>query len=111
MPVWRARPVVIEPVITVDSWQVIRLPHGASHIMGRHSNGIEVLISSRIVAIQLEPLRARTASGRIYLLSGPSGRSRGDDEVLRSWCDMNGVELDQTEFVGPGALDDLPRLV
>ncbi len=110
MPLWHPRPVVIEPVITVDCWQILRLPDRTCHVMGRHSNGVEIRISRRIVALDLEPLRVRSMSGRVYVLSGPSARSRDDGYVLRGWCDVNGVERDQIEFVAPDALVDLPGL-
>lgn len=107
MPVWRPLPVGFEPVVTVDCWQILRLPDGGRHLMGRHSNGIEVRVSSTLRGFDRATMRVRTRSGRIYVLRGESGHSSDDDYVLTGWCRANDVDLASIEFVDIEALADL----
>ncbi len=110
MPIWRPLPVEFEPVIPMVCWQIIRLPEGDRHLLGRHANGLEIRVSSRLVGFERATMKVRTRSGRIYLLRGASGFSGDDEYVLLGWCRVNRTERETIEFVDLDALADLPGL-
>ncbi|GGF46323.1 hypothetical protein GCM10011611_61010 [Aliidongia dinghuensis] len=108
MPVWPIPPVEIQPVITLDRWQIIRLPNGDCHFVGYNPAGLEGRVSNIVTAFDQARMRARTKSGRIYELVGAPGWSKHAQYVLGRWCALNSIEVGALEYVTPAALAGLP---
>ena len=72
------------PAIRMREWQVFRVD-GADHVIGWNQMFIEGRVSSAIVEFSLNARIARTQSGRIYFLEGPSGYCREAHEVFSKW--------------------------
>ena len=61
-----------QPVATLVRWRLLRASTG-SHLVGYCLERNEGRVSSAVMSIDPATRRAATASGRIYVLSGPSG--------------------------------------
>jgi hypothetical protein len=92
--IWSVPSVEDEPVVRLTSWRVFEL-EGLRHLVGYHAAGYEGRVSTRIIEIQ-PGLRFITASGRVYLLEGPSGFDRDASYVLDRW--LHGRKLSRRDI-------------
>jgi hypothetical protein len=97
--VWSATPVSARPKIDLEAWQVMQLPGGDRHFVGWNATEGECRASSKIVAFDAVTRRGRTSSGRVYQLSGRTGRDGDGLHTWGRWMRINGV----TEFADVSA--------
>lgn len=80
-------PVDTQPRTVMTSWRLfqVRLPNGSRtrHLVGRADH--EGRVCSSLVHLDLQALRMRTQSGRIYELAGPPGSDGDSDYVFGLW--------------------------
>jgi len=82
MPVWNVPPQRDEPHLTVRSWCVIECTNHERYLVGWCEERGEGRVSTAIVSFDPQAMKVKTASGRIYHLSGPPGR---DPDGLYVW--------------------------
>lgn len=92
MPVWRTRPVDEQGTLTLTNWQVVELPDGDRHLVGYCVENREGRVSSVIREIDVRKMRARTGTGRVYVLRGRPGGNLDAEYVWKQWASLNGVE-------------------
>jgi len=92
--VWTVAPVAEDPELVLSRWQVMQLPNGHRHFVGRNVRDREGRTSTRIVEFDPSTRCGRTESGRVYQLLGPTGRDGDGQHVWHRWKTANGV----TEF-------------
>ena len=97
--VWQVAPVSETPDIVLIRWQVMQLPNGDLHFVGWNVRDSEGRASTKIAEFDPSTRSARTDSGRIYQLVGPTGRDSDGMYVWRRWMKVNGV----SEFVDVSA--------
>lgn len=97
--VWQATPLSVQPVIELVRWQVMQLPNGDRHFVGWNATEGEGRATSMIVEFDATARRARTSSGRVYLLRGPSGHDGDGAYTWQRWMRLNGVAdaIDMTQ--------------
>jgi len=105
--VWLVAPVDEEPGITLVRWHVFMLPDGSRHFCGYDARGHEGRVSTAVETFDPDSMTGRTASGRVYALSGPSGRDEDALYVRGRWLALNGydfpvVAVDPLGPPGPG---------
>jgi hypothetical protein len=80
-------PVDTQPGTEMTDWRLfqVRLPNGSRtrHLVGRADD--EGRVCSALVHLDLQALRMRTQSGRIYELAGPPGSDEDSDYVFGVW--------------------------
>lgn len=92
MSVWKIAPVTDSPGATLINWAVLELPAGDRHLAGYSLESSEGRTSTVIVEFDFQSLRARTASGRTYQLSGAPGLNSDAEYTWGRWCRLNEVE-------------------
>ena len=97
MSVWRVANIDKEPQITLTHWLIWQLPGGSRHFNGWNVSGMEGRVSSAIVEFDPRAMIGKTASGRIYKLSGPPGANIDAAYVWNTWCSIN--LIDSAELV------------
>lgn len=81
--IWSAPAVEEHPVVALDNWSVMQLPMESLTstvevvVVGRGLYDMEGRVSTPVLHIDRDRLRARTASGRIYALSGRPNFDQG----------------------------------
>ena len=89
--IWLVPGVDEQPEVTLTNWRVMRLTDreepatSTVYLVGRLVPEWEGRVSSAVLYIDRETMRARTASGRLYELSGSSGF---DDDGMYVWNRM-----------------------
>lgn len=101
MPLWKVEPVDQDPHIILRSWSIRQLANGDRHFVGYNDRGREGRVSSRIVEFDVERMRGKTRSGRVYELSGEPGMNGDAEYVWNSWCSMFGVDHGSVVTVPP----------
>lgn len=88
----------LEPQVNLTQWSIRKVVSSeypdlgeTIHFVGRLSWGRDGRVSSEIMEFDPLLMRGVTASGRVYELEGPSGRSMDADYVWGAWCSMNKV--------------------
>lgn len=92
---WKTRPVVDQPGLTLRSWSVRQLPDGDRHFVGWCIENREGRVSSKIEAFDANTKRGFTSTGRVYELAGPPGYDRDAEYVWDAWKRINCV----TDFI------------
>jgi hypothetical protein len=64
-----------QPVSTLIQWQAQKTSAGAIHLVGFCTERREGRASTAVVTIDTTTRRCMTASGRVYVLSGPPGQN------------------------------------
>lgn len=81
--------VMDEPEISLIQWSIKECDRKdgrrTRHFIGYDTAGREGRVSSSIVEFDPARKRARTGSGRVYELVGPSGHNRDADYVWEKW--------------------------
>lgn len=92
--------------VTLECWSIREFEDGARHFVGYSRDSLDGRVSTKIVELDVEGRTARTASGRRYVLVGPSG-SNADAEYVWSRVAkaLGGGQAweDVTEEVAPGS--------
>lgn len=92
--------------VTLECWSIRKFEDGARHFVGYSRDSLDGRVSTKIVELDVEGRTARTASGRRYVLVGPSG-SNADAEYVWSRVAkaLGGGQAweDVTEEVAPGS--------
>lgn len=83
--VWPVDPVSERPVIELERWLVMQLPDGSSHFVGWNITDQEGRATTSIVEFDPATCRGATASGRVYVLIGPTGPDRDGVHTWRRW--------------------------
>lgn len=97
--VWGTAPITEQPELTIESWSVRQLPDGDRHFVVWCKENREGRVSSAIVEFDARTRRGRSASGRVYELSGPPGRDSDAEYVWQSWLRIN----DESEWTDVSA--------
>lgn len=92
MPVWNSRSVDEQGGLTLTDWQVVQLPNGDLHLIGYCVENREGRVSSVVRDLAPRELRARTETGRKYLLMGPPGGNIDAEYVWTRWAALNLVD-------------------
>lgn len=91
MSVWATIPVEDQPTLTLHRWRVMQLTDETVHLVGYCVENREGRVSSTVDAIDATNLRARTETGRIYLLDGPPGNDTDAEYVWQRWTRLYGI--------------------
>jgi hypothetical protein len=90
--------VIDEPEIKLTQWSIKECDRKdgrrTRHFIGYDIKGNEGRVSSAIVEFDPARKRARTGSGRVYELVGPSGHHRDADYVWERWMLLQKVKND-----------------
>lgn len=106
MPVWNVTSVQDEPDFVLISWRVFKTEQNEFHFVGESLEGTG-RVSSAILNFDPERMSGKTASGRIYHLSGEMGFSEEAEYVWSAWVVLNKVPewSDATEEFISGIAD------
>jgi hypothetical protein len=85
MAIWTVTPVEQEPSTTLVGWQVLELPDGDRHLVGRAVEAQEGRVCSAVQSFDVARLRAVTRSGRVYQLKGRPGVDAQAAYVWERW--------------------------
>ncbi|KVO06433.1 hypothetical protein [Burkholderia ubonensis] len=92
--------------VTLECWSIRQFADGARHFVGYSRDSLDGRVSTQIVELNIDGRTARTASGRRYLLMGPSGYNADAEYVWNRVAKVLGggqVWEDVTEQVAPGS--------
>ncbi|KAF7962002.1 hypothetical protein AWV80_26825 [Cupriavidus sp. UYMU48A] len=92
MPIWRARPVSLQPEATLIRWRVFETERRQRHFAGHCVESGRGRVSSAVVAFDFSTRTGVTVSGRKYVLSGGPGYDAEVEYVWESWAAHNAVE-------------------
>lgn len=109
MPIWSVAPVEEDPEIVLIHWCVVEFPNGDRHFVGYNTSGREGRVSSLIVSFDPEKRCGVTQSGRVYSLSGPTGRHGDAQYVFARWCSYNAVKPEDATMVDLGLGPEVAR--
>jgi len=73
MTIWKEPGVSVQPEVTLRKWSFIEIPTGDIHLLGQNQLTFRGRMSTRVVSFDLETMKCKTQSGRIYQLDGASG--------------------------------------
>lgn len=85
---WPTRPVAEEPICMLIRWRVVEIA-ASLHFLGWHRADGGGRISSKLVGLDPVVRGGITASGRIYLVDGPSGYDADAEYVLGRWLERS----------------------
>jgi hypothetical protein len=104
MTVWNVASIADRPAVELIRWRIMRTNSGGMHFVGCETVDHNGRVSSAIAAFDAAARRGATRSGRIYLLSGPSGFHPAATYVWTRWCEFNKVTAydDVSSDVMPG---------
>lgn len=91
MPMWKPRPVGMEPVIHLVRWRVFEADDSTRHFVGWAIEGMSGRVSSAIQEFDAARGEGRTQSGRVYRLEGPPGEDGDASYTWNRWCELNSV--------------------
>lgn len=91
MSIWRTRPVITQPTLSIQHWAVVELPDKNRHFIGFCIENQEGRVSSEIEALDPETMVAVTGSGRTYRLIGPPGLNSDAIYVWNVWRQGYGI--------------------
>ncbi|MGF6931197.1 hypothetical protein OKW41_000336 [Paraburkholderia sp. UCT70] len=91
MPVWKAAPLAEKPNIMLSDWCVFEIDAGTRHLVGYNTDNGHGRVSSPIETVDYPSLRARTRSGRVYELQGPTGLPPVACYTWHRWCQLHDV--------------------
>lgn len=99
--VWNSSPVEVQPRVALYRWRVLRTDSGALHLVGLRVDRGTGRVSTALVEFNWAGRFARTVSGRVYDLVGPSDYSSDAEYVWCTWTVVNHVNEwdDVTEAV------------
>jgi hypothetical protein len=92
--------------VHLESWSICRFEGGATHFVGHSRESFDGRVSTEIVEFDVESRTARTASGRRYVLLGPSGYDADAEYVWKRVASALGsgqAWTDVTEQLIPGS--------
>jgi len=95
MPIWKIAPVSDAPEVTLSHWQIRELPNRNRHFVGSDVTDGTGRVSTFIVEFDVETMRGRTNSRRVYHLRGKTGWSGNGEYIWSRWAPPNNA----TEFV------------
>jgi hypothetical protein len=87
-------PVSQQPVATLIQWQAMKTSGGAIHLVGYCTERREGRASTAVVTIDTATRRCMTASGRVYVLSGPPGQNADGQWVWQQFAAANSITDD-----------------
>jgi hypothetical protein len=107
MAVRNAASVAERPQVELIRWRIMRTNSGDMHFVGCETLGHSGRVSSAIADFDATGCLGVTRSGRVYLLSGPSGFHPAAQYVWARWCEVNKVTAyeDLSLVVMPNAMD------
>lgn len=88
--IYQPPPATERPVVSLSQWSVFQTETGERHLCGR-ADSWDGRVSQAISSYDAATRTVHTASGRIYILEGPSGWSRDAEYVKNRWLDINNV--------------------
>ncbi|MGF6859132.1 hypothetical protein [Paraburkholderia sp. CI3] len=91
MTVWNVASIDDRPELELVRWRIMRTNLGDMHFVGCETLGHNGRVSSTITDFDPAVARGFTRSGRVYLLSGPSGFYPAAQYVWTRWCEVNKV--------------------
>jgi hypothetical protein len=74
MPVWTTTPVSETPQLTLTDWMIFETPDGERYLAGYNVTEGAGRVSSEVAEFDKVAMRGRTATGRVYQLTGAPGR-------------------------------------
>lgn len=92
--------------VYLSHWSIRRFEEGTCHLVGRDRANFDGRVSTQIVELDIDGRTARTASGRRYVLMGPSGYNADAEYVWNRVAKALGggqAWEDVTEEVAPGS--------
>jgi hypothetical protein len=93
-----------QPVATLIQWQALKTSTGAIHLVGYCTERREGRASTAVVTVNAGSRHCMTASGRVYVLSGPPGRNSDAAWVWEQYAAASGV-TDATDVSGEVAAE------
>jgi hypothetical protein len=84
-------PVSEQPVATLIQWKTLKTVAGAIHLVGFCTERREGRASTAVVTIDSATRRCMTASGRVYVLSGPPSRNADAEWVWKQFAAANSI--------------------
>jgi hypothetical protein len=93
-----SQPISTEPTEHLYHWMIIILPNGDRHFCGVRRNATTVRVSSKIVLFNKAEQTGMTRSSRMYYLEGPPGKPDWLWLAVASWCQHNGVNVNEVTF-------------
>lgn len=108
MSVWVAAPVNQVPGIVLRNWSIRQLPNGDRHFVGYNDLGREGRVSTKIVEFDVQRMRGKTRSGRVYELYGRPGFNGDAEYVWGAWCQINRVDTDTVVHVDLQEIEAVP---
>ncbi|MEK8088732.1 hypothetical protein [Thermithiobacillus plumbiphilus] len=99
MPIWRTADVNTQPALNLVNWRVMQLGK-SRHFVGYCPENHEGRVSTAIIAFDPATRQGVTASGRIYVLRGPSGFDTDADYVWALWRAQFGAGLEALDVSG-----------
>jgi hypothetical protein len=98
MSVWPVPLVDEQPEATLESWnayevQIPSFPNPTRHLAGYAAEDREGRVTSSIVEFDPTSRKVRTASGRVYRLSGGPGANLDADYVWGRWVRLNEAQV------------------
>lgn len=92
--------------VNLSHWSIRRFDGGACHIVGRDRANLDGRVGTEMLEFHAEGRTARTASGRRYVLVGPSGWTSDSEYVWHRVVEAIGkgrAWTDVTEELAPGS--------
>lgn len=92
--------------VHLSHWSIRRFEGGACHLVGRDRANLDGRVSTEVLEFDADGRTARTASGRRYVLVGPSGWTSDGEYVWHRVAEVIGkgqVWTDVTEELVPGS--------
>jgi len=80
-----------QPMATLIQWQALKTSAGAIHLVGYCTERREGRASTAVVIFDAAAKKCTTASGRMYVLSGPPGRNTDAAWVWEQFAAANGI--------------------
>lgn len=105
-------PIYVQPrgegpeTVHLRHWSIRRFEGGACHLVGRDRANLDGRVSTEVLEFDADGRTARTASGRRYVLVGPSGWTSDGEYVWHRVAEVIGkgqAWTDVTELLAPGS--------
>jgi hypothetical protein len=106
MPIYRHHQGQGPETVTLECWSIRQFEDGARHFVGYSRDSFDGRVSTQIVEFDIDGRTARTASGRRYVLMGPSGYNADAEYVWNQVAGALGrgqAWEDVTEELAPGS--------